>query len=265
MSIKFRASSVGNLLTGGNAVSDKQRERLNALLARQGDKEAKPLTERMQQELDELIVKRDAPYQFGASAKSYIRDCWRAREYDYVEPLVSNEILKGWLVEDESIGVLTRQCPGGFRVKNDVRYEDGHFSGEPDIITETHVEDVKSSFNLRTFMEVEHPSSIYHAQAQVYMALTGIPRFRLAYVLVDTPYQIVVEEQKKLYYRFFCNEEDPNYKQAVKEVAAMHTPSKRIDEEKRIKIFEISYNEMYIERLRKRVEAARVYYDTLTL
>ena len=57
---KFRASSVGALLVGGNAISDKQRQRLRELLDRSNDPDAKPLTAKMQADLDDLIAKRDA-------------------------------------------------------------------------------------------------------------------------------------------------------------------------------------------------------------
>jgi hypothetical protein len=93
--VKFRASSVGNLLVGGNAITDKQLARLEELQSRRDNPDAKPLTANMQQELEELIAKRDAEFEFGATAMSYIRDCWMRNTFGYDEPLVSNEILKG--------------------------------------------------------------------------------------------------------------------------------------------------------------------------
>lgn len=264
MTIKFRASSVGNLLVGGNAITDKQKQRLQELLDRQNDPDAKPLTAKMQAERDELIVKRDAGFQFGATALSYIRECWLRREYGFDEPVVTNELLKGILCEDEAIGVLTRQVPGPFRVKNEERWENDWFTGTPDVVLDDAIEDVKCSWTLKTFMNTLHPDALYYAQGQVYMDLTGRDTFRLCHVLLDTPQEIVLEEQKRFYFKFNCDEENPHYIACYNKLAAMHDVS-LIPEDQRIKVFEFKREDMYLEKLRKRVELARKVYDTLTL
>ena len=262
--IKFRASSVGNLLVGGNAITDKQRGRLEELLARQNDPNAKPLTAKMQQEFDELIAKRDAEFEFGATALSYIRDCWLRNEYGYDEPVLTNEILKGLLCEEEAIGVVTRQVPGPFRVKNELCWENNWFTGTPDVVLDDAVEDVKCSWTLKTFVDVQQPSPLYYAQGQVYMDLTGRDVFRLCHVLVDTPYEILMAEQKRFYFRFNCDEENLHYQECIRKVEAMHNVQ-GIPEDQRIKMFEFQRNELYLEKLRKRVEQARRVYKTLTL
>jgi len=264
MTVKFSAHSVGNLLVGGNAMTDRQRERLGELLSRKNDPVAKSLTAKMEQELEELIAKRDSQFKFGSTALSYIRDCWLRNEYAYDEPLVTNEMLKGLICEDEAIGVLTRQVPGPFRVKNEQQYENEWFTGTPDVLTDDYVEDVKCSWTLRTFVEVEHPSALYYAQGQVYMELTGRDNFRLCHVLVPTPAEIVLEEQKRFYFRFNCDEENPHYLECYRKIEAMHDVS-RIPEEQRIKVFEIERNDVYLMKLHKRVEQAREIYDMLTL
>lgn len=264
MPVKFRASSVGHLLVGGNAITDRQRDRLNELLCRQNDPDAKPLTKRMQSEVDDLIAKRDAPFQFGATALSYIRDVWLRREYGYDEPVVTNEMLKGLMCESAAIGVVTRQVDGPFRTKNEQQWENDWFTGTPDIVLDDAIEDVKCSYTLKTFCDVQHPSALYIAQGQVYLDLTGRDTFRLCHVLLPTPPEIVLEEQKRFYFLFNCDEENPHYLDAVNKIEAMHDVS-GIWEELRIKVFEFHREEMYLARLRKRVELAREVYDTLTL
>lgn len=263
--VKFRASSVGNLLVGGNAITDKQLARLDELLARRDNPDAKPLTANMQQELEELIAKRDADFEFGATAMSYIRDCWMRNTFGYDEPLVSNEILKGLMCEDEIIGIMTRQLHGGFRVKNDEWFEDEHFTGTPDVVLDDVIEDAKCSWTLRTFVETRRPDPLYYAQGQVYMALTGRKLFRLAHVLVDTPHELVEEEKKRLYFRFNCDEENPLYQELVAKVDSMHYIAKKIPEHQRIKVFEFGFNPDYIATLRQRVEQARVVYASMSL
>jgi len=272
--VKFRASSVGSLLVGGNAITDKQLERLKELEARKlnstligndGKPLAKPLTVGMEMELDELIAKRDAGFEFGATAMSYIRDCWLKNTYSYEEPVVTNEILKGLMCEDEAINLIDRLFPGGFRVKNGDRWEDDHFIGTPDIIGDDWVEDVKCSYTIRTFFEVRKYNPLYYTQGQVYMALTGRKFFRLAYVLLDTPMEIVEEEKKKFYFRFNCDEENPHYLEAIAKVEAMHGASKLVPEKQRVKVYEFRRDDEHLALLRSRVEQARDIYASITL
>jgi hypothetical protein len=263
--VKFRASTVGNLLVGGNAITDRQLARLNELEARSNNPDAKPLTPSMQQELSELVAKRDGGFRFGATAMAYIRDCWLRNTYGYEEPVVTNELLKGYACEDEIIGVLNRQVPGEFRTKNEESFEDSHFTGTPDIIGSEWVEDVKCSWSLKTFFDVRRHNPLYYTQGQVYLALTGRKFFRLAYVLVDTPFEIVQEEKKRFYFRFDCDESNPHYLEAVAKVESMHTPSRLVPESQRIKTFEFHRDEAHISLLRQRVEQAREVYASLTL
>lgn len=265
MPVKFRASSVGNLLTGGNAITEKQLQRLAELEQRKWDEFAKPLTAKMEEELADLIAKRDAPFQFGATAMSYIRDTWLKNTFGYDEPVVTNEILKGLMCEDQAIEVLTRQIPGYFRLKNEETFEDEHFTGTPDVVEKVFVEDIKCSWSLKTFVEVRTIDPLYYAQGQVYMALTDREWFRLAHILVDTPDEIVLEEQKRFYFRFNCDENNPHYIEASRKVEAMHYASRIIPESQRIKMFEFHRNDAYINTLRERVEQAREVYDSLTL
>lgn len=264
-SVKFRASSCGQLMVGGTAISDKQIARLGELEARKLDSTAKPLTQNMQQELEELIAKRDGEFKFGQTAKAYIRDCWLRNEFGYDEPLVTNEILKGIMCENEAIDVLSRQLHGVFRVKNEDHWEDDHFTGTPDIVLDEWIEDVKCPYTLRTFVDIVKPDPIYYAQGQVYMALTGRKNFRLAYVLLDTPIEIVEEEVKRFYFRFNCDESNPHYLSASKKTRMMHAPSQMLKEADRLKTFEFSYDQKYIDELRFRVDAARKLYATLSI
>jgi hypothetical protein len=263
--LKFRASSVGNLLVGGNAMTDVQKTRLLSLLARQSDPEAKPLTATMQADLELLIAKRDQGFEFGATALAYIRDCWLRCEYGYDEPVVTNELLKGLMCEHAAIDVVSRQVPGPMRVKNEVAYENDWFTGTPDVVLDGAVEDIKCSWTLKTFFDVRHPSSLYYAQGQVYMDLTGRDTFRLCYVLVGTPPEIVLEEQKKFYFRFNCDEENPHYLECCHKLDAMHGQTWLIPEAQRIKIFTITRDDLYLMKLRKRVTQARDVYASFTL
>jgi hypothetical protein len=268
MAVKFRASAVGKLMVGGESITEAQLARLKELDTRKYDAEAKPLTAKMQQELEELIQKRDAEFKFGATAMGFIRDCWLRNQYGYEEPLVTSEMLKGILCEDQAIGILDRQIPveGAFRYKNSDQFEDEHFTGSPDIVlNEDWIEDIKCSWTLRTFIETQKPDPLYYAQGQVYMALTGRKYFRLAHVLLETPQELVDEERKRFYFRFNGDEQNPHYIRAVEAVENMHYACRNVPESNRVKTFVINRNDQFIGTLRSRVEIARKVYSLMTL
>jgi hypothetical protein len=257
---------LGQLLVGGNAITDKQLDKLNELQARKDNPEAKPLTANMQTELEELIAKRDGDFEFGSTAMTYIRSVWMRNTYGYDEPLVSNEILKGLMVEDEVIDVMTRQLHEKiFRTKNEDSYENEYFTGNFDVIILEVVEDAKASWTLRTFVETRKPDPLYYAQGQVYMDLTGRKRFRVCHVLVDTPKELIDEEMKRLYFRFNCDEQNPIYQELIKKVDAMHRIAHKIPECDRIKVFEFPFNRDYLDTLKLRVKQARVVYGNMSL
>lgn len=263
--VKFRASAVGDLLVGGNAITEKQLEKLEEYEARMANPNAKPLTVKQLEEMESLQEKRDADFKFGLTALSCIRRTWLRNEFGYEEPLVTDEIVKGIMCEDEAIDLLSTVVPGGYRVKNEQEYEDDHFTGTPDLITGDIVEDTKCSWSLRTFIETTKPDPLYYAQGQVYMALTGRSRFRLAHVLVETPQELVLEEKKRLFFKFNCDEENQFYQNAAAKVDAMHAAVAMVPKEMRVRCFEFNRDDSFIATLRQRVELARVVYDQLTI
>lgn len=271
MVVKFRASSAGNLLVGGNAITDSQLARLQELAGRkfdseQADSKVKPLTDKMELELAELIEKRDGPHKFGTTALSYIRDVWLKNNFGYEEPVATPEMLKGIMCEDDAIDIVSRTIPGGFRLKNEDSFEDDHFTGTPDVILDDEwVEDIKCSWTIRTFFDTVKPDPLYYSQGQVYLALSERTRFRLIHVLLDTPTELVEEERKRFFYRFGYNENNPRYIEASKRLDMMHYASRLVPEDQRIKCFEFARNEKHISNLRSHAELARQVYSTLTL
>lgn len=270
--ILIRASEAGKLMIGGNGITDAQLRKIDELETRDSESRVtgsaiKPLTDKMKQELQELHDKQSAPFELGATAKSLIRDIWLRREFGYDEPVMTPQLFKGLLCEQDSIGVVSRQLPATeFRVKNMNAYRDEYFSGNPDVIlaSEDTVEDVKTSWTVKTFFEATVPEE-YYGQGQVYMHLTGMKRFRLIYVLVDTPAELVLEEHKRFFFKFGADDENQHYQEAVEKLDRMHYPSRVIPEEKRIKVFSFDYDPEYIDELKKRVEYARQFYNSLSL
>lgn len=271
----IRASEAGKLMIGGNTITESQLRDLEVLQYRkdhEGEKDRNektiaPLTPKMEEERLFLIAKRDAPFELGATAKSLVRDIWLRREFGYDEPVMTPQLFKGLLCEQDSIGVVSRQLPATeFRVKNMNSFHDEFFTGNPDIVLrgEDTVEDIKTSWTVKTFVEAAVPEE-YYGQGQVYMHLTGMKHFRLIYVLVDTPAELVLEEHKRFFFKFGADDENPHYQEACEKLDRMHYPSRFIPEEKRIKVFSFDYDPEYIAELARRVIVAREYYATLKL
>ena len=266
--IKFRASGVGALMVGGNGITEKQLEKLNQLQERKDAAKlgnAEPLTDNMESTLSDLKAKRDAPFELSQTAKRFIESEWLRIKYGYDEPVVTNEMLKGHLCEQDSIKLISEVHPvKAFRRKNTKRFENDHFKGCPDIVLLDLIEDVKSSWSLRTFFEVDSYPELYYAQGQVYMDLTGAKKFRLYYCLNNTPLELLIGEDKKFYYRFGGADNNPHYIEAQEKLYRNHNYDD-IPANQRVKMFEFDYDPEYIAELKKRVEHARLYFDSLKL
>ena len=126
------------------------------------------------------------------TAKSYLRDLWLQDTYGYKEPSTpSVEMLKGLMCEADSMSLVQEVLGGSFRVKNLETFKADALAGTPDCILPDAVEDIKTSWSLRTFYEADGSNSAYFWQAVGYMMLTGKTAYRLIYCLVPTPDELI--------------------------------------------------------------------------
>ena len=143
-SIKFRCSAVGLLMT---------EPKLKA------DKEAGNLSE---------------------TAKSYIESLYLKNVFGYKEIVQTDEMLKGILTESDSLKLVHEVLGGDFRFKNRELLENDYIKGTPDIILKDCIEDIKSSFTIKTFYNSEI-TTLYEWQLRAYMWLTNRKKARLIY------------------------------------------------------------------------------------
>lgn len=200
------------------------------------------------------------------TTKTFIKELWLREEYNYDAPVSTPQMLKGLLCEQDSFDLVTRQIPvDEFRVKNEEWFKDDMFSGTPDCILKSGVvEDIKTSWTLKTFLDSELEKS-YYTQLQVYMHLTGCKKARLIYCLVDTPEEIVRDQTMKFFWKYGADEDNPHYQEAERKIYHMHKVSDKILENKRVKYFEFDYDVDHIELLKGEVEKAWKFYNTLEL
>jgi len=143
--------------------------------------------------------------------KTYLKEWVISQLYGVERQIKSKYIDKGVMMEDEAIDFVVRTLDLQFTIKNEKRFEDEFFTGEPDMLTDEYVDEIKNSYDCFSFplFETEIPNPDYFFQVQIYMHLTGKRKARLHYVLLDTPatqwdagiiYNVPDELRRKTFY-----------------------------------------------------------------
>jgi hypothetical protein len=224
----FRCSAVGALLTEPKA---------------KADKEAGKLSE---------------------TAKTLVQSMWLEKTFGYREFVNTDAMDKGLMLEQDSMALAQEVLGGQFRVKNREKFSNDYIIGTPDIILSDCIEDIKTSWSLRTFYEAE-PTTLYKVQAQCYMALKGIESYRLIYCLVPNTDESIINECEKLSWKFGKNYDNEDYIEQCQQIKRNNDLINEIPKENRIKVFEFKYNEAQIQQLYRQIEKARVYYNSLEM
>jgi hypothetical protein len=137
------------------------------------------------------------------TAKSYIIQKAKEDFFDYRSELNSKYITKGLAQEQDSIDLLNLVRLEDYK-KNEERVENEWLSGCCDIITDTSIIDIKTSWSLDTFPATSYELkdlSDYEWQGRAYMWLYDMPSFELCYVMVTTAPEIMGEyENGALHY-----------------------------------------------------------------
>ena len=132
------------------------------------------------------------------TTKSYLLELWIENTYGRRKVIDSKYMIKGTTVEEESITLYSLYSNDFYR-KNNERRVNEFITGEPDIITDTHIIDIKSSWSIFTFMDSKFSKTInkdYYWQLQAYMSLFNKQSAKLVYVLTNTPDELVERETR---------------------------------------------------------------------
>ena len=197
----------------------------------------------------------------GKTAKSYIEKLFKENEFGYVESISSKYLDKGIQMEDVGIQMASEVLGWDFVVKNTERFNNDSITGEPDILTDNLLADIKCSFNLGTFpmWDIEITNKMYYWQMQSYMMLTNKETSELVYVLTNTPFEIVEDEVRREHWKLHLIDEDLNVREAVQ----LSHNFDQIPNELRIKRFIVQKDEEAQAKIIERVKAARQYYEQL--
>jgi len=194
------------------------------------------------------------------TAQKHLLDIYIAEKYGRKKDIQTKQMKKGIEVEQDSIDLLSIYLKMPFS-KNDQRFTNDYITGFPDIIDNNRIIDIKSSYDLWTFIGniPDKLDSLYYWQMQSYMWLTNTKNAVIAYCLVNTPSSIIEQEKYYLLKKMdVATEENPEYiKEAMKIEFNMSFDDIAIDE--RVLMFNVGRNEDDILRIQQKVEKAREY------
>jgi hypothetical protein len=202
------------------------------------------------------------------TAKTMVESIWLYNKYGYKESVVTDEMMKGLICEQDSMALVQEVLGGEFRVKNDERKQNDYVIGSADtpLKKEDVIEDLKSSYNLRTFFNAKYKQGdVYWWQGQAYMWLWGKKKYRLIYCLVPTPEEYITEQKKKFWYKFNCDETNEDYIKISMQIDRNNELIKDIPAKDRVKVFEFGFDADAIEQVKVQYDKAVKYYNTLKL
>jgi hypothetical protein len=196
------------------------------------------------------------------TAKTFIEDVFREKEYGIYKDISSRYTDKGIQMEDEAIQLAGNVLGWDLNVnKNEERLKNEWITGIPDINTETLLADIKCSWSGSTFpfFDTELPNKDYFWQLQGYMMLTGHLQAELVYCLMNTPQQIVEDEVRRMHWKLNLLEESLNVRDAVQ---CQHNFD-HLSDNLRIKRFIVEGSIDAENRIKEKVEQANDYYLSL--
>lgn len=228
-SIKFRASSWGNLMSEPQSKADKEAGKL------------------------------------GSTCKKELIKIYCQEVYGRKKDITTKQMDKGIQGESDSI-ILFSRVEKAFYLKNEEdRLENEWFSGHPDIFTgesilkAAEVWDIKTRWQIDTFMpKLEEPADrSEELQLQCYYSLTGAQGGGIVNTLIDCPENILLEEHRKLLYSMnVISEESPEYIRAAEELKKLLTFPDIDYRERVIKQF-VPRNDETIEKMKAKVPIFR--------
>ena len=176
--------------------------------------------------------------ELSVGAKTYVTKLAKEMIYGYDEKVSSKYMDKGLAVEDESIDLYNAVHLTSY-VKNTERKTNDWITGEADIVADDRIIDIKSSWCLTTFpVLADQGRDIgYEWQLRAYMMLWDKPRADIAYCLVSTPDDLIGWENKSLH------------------------QVDHINRELRVTIVPYERDAVLEDKIKIKVQAARVYYD----
>lgn len=206
------------------------------------------------------------------TTKSYIKELFMELEWNIVEDISTPAMEKGNIVEAESIKFANTMLSLGLTDEqienNSQRYRYNDFvHGSTDLETDDLIIDVKNPFTIKTFpmfSDDELPNKHYSDQMQGYMWLSNKDKAMIVYTAIESPSEMIYDDIRKQHWKkqaFWDGEED----EAIVEAVTNYHTFPLIENENRIRVYEVDRNEERIEQIKERIGLCREYYNTLLI
>lgn len=208
---------------------------------------------------------RDKDDPLGETCKSELMSEYVWEKYRRSKDFVNKFTEKGTVVEEQSMTLYSRVKRKPF-FKNNETFENDYFTGTPDIITSTDIIDLKSSWDIHTFMANLHKAinTKYRWQLMAYMDMCEIESAKLVYCLVNTPDKLIIDAERKLGWDMQVI--DPEADDAYQMACAQLRKEMIFDDipiEERYIEFTIDYDYKEIDKAKKKIDLCRNFLNEL--
>jgi len=146
------------------------------------------------------------------TAKAMLREMWIKEKYGREKfDRINKYTNKGIMVESDSLDLVSKYLSQPL-FKNNKELSNDYITGTPDTYQDSFVMDVKSSWDIWTYAEVDESKARkqYYYQLVGYAILTGKLSMKLVYSLTNTPEMIITDELYKLSFKIGEDEETQN-------------------------------------------------------
>lgn len=194
------------------------------------------------------------------TAKDFLYEVYMEAKYGIVYDLESKELRKGKMVEEKIIDILS-VLDGKSYKKNTERKTNDWITGEADIVHEI-IDETKAPWDMSTLLPHLHKDipDLYYYQNQGYQYLWGKQQGRINWVLVDCPFELYQEEEKKVYYKTgVIWDQDPVYLAAIAQLRRQLIVEDYVPIQERIIRKVIDRDETIISGIPDRVTKARQF------
>lgn len=218
------------------------------------------MLERRKAEYMELLPRENEP-NLSKTCITYLRKWADEKIYKRKVQFSSKQTDKGNLVEDVSIDYASIHLEWGLVSKNLERFHNEWAHGEPDLVLENEVPDIKSSYTHETFplYSPELENKDYEWQDLVYQWLTGIQKGSIVFVLTSMPDEMIRKEAR------FSKQLPEGYTEQEYEEFAAQFRYDELPPYLRIKQYDVEYSEEKIEAIKTRVNECRKYIETVLI
>ena len=198
------------------------------------------------------------------TAKTMLSLWYKEQLYGRRKPLDNKYLTKGNECEDEAIAFLGELDNTSY-ANNKEQFSNDYMTGEPDVITEDEIIDIKNSWDCFTFPLLFKvcPSKDYEWQVLGYMWLCDKKKGRVVYTLMDTPTELIRKEYNKLHWGQELEDDETwmhDFLDFAKDYVYSHLPRHL-----RVKEFVVEYDADKVEQIKKKVLKAREYIRMIAL